>query len=172
MYNIYLLTNVFLVIPKLKPSCKKYPSLAIITLAWFCIKSSTNHASLSLKMKLFLQDIKILARTLQKIIRKFSCKTLIRSCKILARSFIPYKKSFIFNARFNGRSCKSCKKSTCKTWIFLTRHLLLGIHGFFLAKCIILNLSSSADAAHMPNEYSTCQYYCLILLPFHSSWHG
>ena len=63
---------------------------------------------LALKLKFFLQDKKQ------------------ESCKI----FISCKKSFIFSARlasFNARSCKSCKKNTYKTCIFLARWFLLGI---------------------------------------------
>ena len=48
-----------------KTSCKKYASFAIIFLARSCTKSCTYLASLALKMKLFLQDTKNLARILQ-----------------------------------------------------------------------------------------------------------
>ena len=54
------------------PSCKKYASLTSIflgRLAKSCIKSCKYLASLALKMKVFLQDIKNLAKFLQKIVR-------------------------------------------------------------------------------------------------------
>ena len=65
-----------------------------------------NLASLALKMKLFLQDMKNLARKFCKIIflQDFD-QTMqenyptIFSCKILARFFVSCKKSFIFSVR-------------------------------------------------------------------------
>ena len=38
----------------------------------------------------------------------------------------------------------------------------LVLHDIFLAKHIILNLSSSVDAAHVPNEYSVSTLRCFI----------
>ena len=95
-----------------------------------------NLASLALKMKFFLQDMKNLARKICKIIFLQDFDQILQenyltifSCKILARFFISCKKSFIFSARlarFSARSCKSCKKNTCKIYIFLARRFLLG----------------------------------------------
>ena len=83
-----------------------------------------NLASLALKMKLFLQDTKNLARKnckiifLQDLIKIMQENYLAKfSYKIVARFFISCKKSFIFSARlvrFCVRSCKPCKKNTCK----------------------------------------------------------
>ena len=80
-------------------------------------KSCKNLARKNCKI-IFLQDlIKILQ---ENYLANFSCK-------VLARFFISYKKSFIFSAklaRFSARSCNSCKKNTCKIWIFLARRFL------------------------------------------------
>ena len=52
-------------------------------------------------MKLFLQDMKNLARILQDFDQILQENYLtIFSCKILARFFVSCKKSFIFSARF------------------------------------------------------------------------
>ena len=65
-----------------------------------------NIASLALKLKFFLQDIKILQESFKKNCRIiFSCKTLIRSSKkiflqlFLARFFISCRKSFILPSK-------------------------------------------------------------------------
>ena len=56
--------------------------------------------------------------------------------KILQENYLAIfscKKSFIFSARlarFSARYCKSCKKNTCKIWIFLAG-FLLGLFAFF-----------------------------------------
>ena len=72
-------------------------------------------------MKLFLQNkksCKNLARKnckiffLQDLIKILQENYLTNSCKILARFFTSYKKSFIFSARLarlGARSCKSCQ---------------------------------------------------------------
>ena len=61
-----------------------------------------NLASLALKMKLFLQDMKNLARILQEnFARKFSCKILIKSCKkIILQFFLArFLQDFLYLAR-------------------------------------------------------------------------
>ena len=83
-------------------------------------------------MKLFLQDMKNLARMLlQEKFANLACKKIILqffwqdSCKI----FYILQEKLHFSARlarFSARSCKSCKKNTCKIWIFLARRFLLG----------------------------------------------
>ena len=99
-----------------------------------------NLASLALKMKLFLsryeKSCKNLARKFCKIVFLQEFDHILQenyltnfSCKFLARFFVSCKKSFIFSARlarFSARSCKSCKKNTCKICIFLARPFLLG----------------------------------------------
>ena len=100
---------------------------------------SLNLASLALKMKLFLQDMKNLARKIYKIIflqdlikiLQENCLTIF-SCKILARFFLSCKKSFIFSARLARFCARSCKKNTCKIWIFLARPFLLGSYLMFI----------------------------------------
>ena len=93
-----------------------------------------NLTSLAQKMKLFLQELKNLTLILKELARK-NCKIiflqdmikmlqenylaifLASSCKISARFFNSCKKSFIFNARLarsSARSCKSCKRNSCK----------------------------------------------------------
>ena len=87
-----------------------------------------NLAHILQKMKLLLQDLKIFARVLQeKIVNNFLARfdqSLARKLcyNFFARFFISYKESFNFSARlarYSARSCKFCKKNTCKTWIFL-----------------------------------------------------
>ena len=97
-----------------------------------------NLARLALKMKIFartekscsdLQDFNHI-----KIILQFFLQVLASSCKISTTFFNFCKKSSIFSAslaRFHARSCKSCKKNTCKTCIFLARWFLLDIDVYF-----------------------------------------
>ena len=62
--------------PPARVATKKYVNLASIFLA-----------SLALKMKLFLQDLKTLIRILQKIAKSYSCKILTKSCKKIILQF-------------------------------------------------------------------------------------
>ena len=108
--------------------------LASIFLARFA-RSCTKSCKSCTKNEAFLaryeKSSKTLARKICKIIILQGLIKILQenypatfSCKILARFFISCKKSFIFSvrlARFRARSCKSCKKETCKIWIFLAR---------------------------------------------------
>ena len=125
------------------PSKNRFASIFLTRLARSCTKSCTNLVSLALKMKLFLQDIKNLARILH---ARKNCKIiffqdLIKilqenylanfSCKILAGFFTSCKKSFIFSARLTRFCARSCKNNTCKICIFLARRFLLHAYYYY-----------------------------------------
>ena len=122
-----------------KPSCKKYPNFASIFLARLA-RSCTKSCKSCTKNEAFLARYKLSCKKkceiifLQDLIEVLQENCLaIFSCKI----FISCKKSFIFSARltrFSARSCKSCKKNTCKICVFPARRLLLGRAGWYAGK--------------------------------------
>ena len=89
-----------------KPSKNRLARNIQMLQVFFLQDLAQNLASLALKMKLFLQDMKNLARKFCKIIFLQDFDQILQedyltifSCKILARIFVSCKKSFIFSAR-------------------------------------------------------------------------